>query len=76
MTNNASLNIAEHMSLQYNQTSFGYTPKSGIAGSCGKLFSNFLRSHHTDFQSGLPVYTHIQQWRSVPFTPQPLQHKL
>jgi hypothetical protein len=27
-------------------------PRRGIAGSSGSTMSNFLRNHHTDFQSG------------------------
>ena len=50
--------------------------QSGIAGSWGRLFPNFLRNHHTDIQRGCTSLHSHQQWRSVPFSPQPLQHKL
>ena len=69
-------NIVEHMSLWHSWASFGYISKSGIAGSWGKLFPNFLRNHHTDIQSGYTSLRSHQQCRSVPFSPQPLQHKL
>ena len=74
--NNAAMTIGEHMSLWYDWASFGYIPKSGIAGSGGRLLSNFLRNHHTDFQScSTSLHSH-EQWRSVSLTPHPLQHKL
>ena len=53
-----------------------YIPKSGIIGSWGRLFPNFLRNCHTDIQRGYTSFHSHQQCRSVPFTPQPLQHKL
>ena len=64
------------MSLLYNWASFGNIPKSGIVGSWGRLFPNFLRNHHTDIQRGCTSLHSHQQCRSVPFSPQPLQHKL
>ena len=51
-------------------------PKSGMAGSWGRLIPNVLRNHHTDFQSSCTSLHSHQQWRSVPLTPHPLQHKL
>ncbi|ERE66404.1 Protein of unknown function DUF3704 containing protein [Cricetulus griseus] len=35
--NTAAMNIIEQMSLLYECASFGYMPKSGNAGSCGRL---------------------------------------
>ena len=76
MTNKAAMNIVELMSLWHDWASFGYIPKSGIAESWGRLFPNFSRNHHTDIQRGcISLHSH-QQCRSVPFSPQPLQHKL
>jgi hypothetical protein len=31
ITNKAAMNIAEHVSLWYSRSSFGYMPRSGIA---------------------------------------------
>ena len=76
MTNKAAMNIVEHMSLWHDWASFGYIPKSGITGSWGRLFPNFLRNCHTDIQRGFTTLHSHQQCRSVPFTPLPLQHKL
>ena len=45
-----------------------YIPKSGIAGSWGRLFPNFLRNHHTDIQRGSTSLHSHQQYRSVPFS--------
>ena len=60
--NKAAMNTVEHMfllpvgtssgSLLYVEASFGYMPRSGIAGSSGSTMSNFLSKHETDFQSG------------------------
>ena len=75
MTNSATMNIVEHVSLWYKWVPFGYIPKSGIAGSWGRLFPNFLRNHHTDIQRECTsLFSHQQQ--NIPFTPHPLQHKL
>ena len=39
-------------------------------------FLIFWKNHHTDFQNVCTsLYSH-QQWRSVPLTPHPLQHKV
>ena len=77
MTNNAAMNIVEHMSLRYNWASFGYIPKSGgTVGSWGRLFPNSLRNRHTDIQRSCTSLHSHQQCRNVPFTPHPLQHKM
>ena len=76
VTNNAAVNIVEHMSLWHNWASFGYISKSGIAGSWGRLFPNFLRNCYYDFQSDCSSLHSHQQCRSVLLTPHPLQHKL
>ena len=70
------MNIIEHMSFWYDWTSFRYIPKSGIVGSWDRLFLNFVRNHHSDFQNGWTSLHSHQQCRSVPFAPHPLQHKL
>ena len=41
--NKFTMNIMEHMSPGHGGVSFGYLPKSGIAGSSGRSISNFLR---------------------------------
>ena len=41
ITNKAAMNIVEHVPLWHGGTSFGYIPKSGIAGSSGRSNSNF-----------------------------------
>ena len=77
ITNNAAMNMVDHTSLWYDWASFGHAPKSGIAGSWGRLFPKFLRNRHTDFQSGcLSLHFHQQWRRSIPLIPNPLQHKL
>ena len=77
MTNKGVMNILEHMSLWHNWASFGYISKSDITGSWRRLFPNFLRNRHTDIQRGwLYQFAFHQQCRCIPFSPQPLQHKL
>lgn len=56
------MNIMEHVFLLYVRASFGYIPRSSIAGSSSKTISNFLRKHHTDFQTGCTnLQSHKQQ---------------
>ena len=76
MTNIAAMNIAEHMSLWHNWSSFGYIPKSAIAGSWGRLLPNFLGNCHTDIQRDCTRLHSHPQCRSVSFTPHLLQNKL
>jgi hypothetical protein len=52
ITNKPAMNIVKHMSLWHGEASFGYIPKSSIAGSLSRSISNFLRSLQIDFQSG------------------------
>jgi hypothetical protein len=76
ITTKAAMNIEEHVSLWHGGVSFGYIPKSGIAGSSGRSISNFLRNLQIDFQSGCTSLQFHQQWRSVPLSSHPLQHVL
>jgi hypothetical protein len=50
--NEAAMNIVKHVSLLPVETSSGYMPRRGIAGSTGSTMSSFLRNRQTDFQSG------------------------
>lgn len=52
ITNNIALNTVGHVSLWDDRGYFGYMPRNGIDGSWGGSIPNFLRKHHTDFQSG------------------------
>jgi hypothetical protein len=50
--NKAVMNIVEHVSLWFGGATFGYMPRSSIAGTSGKTISNFLKNHQIDFQDG------------------------
>jgi hypothetical protein len=56
--------------------SFGFIPKSGIAGSNGRSMSSFLSSLQIFFQSGCTSLHSHQQCERVPFSPHPHQHLL
>ena len=49
ITNKTAMNVVEHLPLWHGGSSFGYMPKSGIAGSSGRCISNFLRNLQIDF---------------------------
>jgi hypothetical protein len=70
------MNIVEHVFLLPVETSSGYMPRRGIAGSSGSTISNFLRNLQTDFQSGCTSFQSHLQWRSVPLSPHPRQYLL
>ena len=57
--------VAHQVPLCHGGSSFGYLPKSGIAGSSWILISNFLRKLQVDLQSGCNSLKFHQLWRSI-----------
>jgi hypothetical protein len=64
--NKATMNIVQQVSLWYSGASFGYTPRSGIAGSCGRTIPKFLRNSQIDSQSGFKSLHSYQQGGVIP----------
>jgi hypothetical protein len=56
--------------------SFGYIPKSGVAGSYSRSMFSFLSSLQIFFQSGHTSLHSHQQCKTVPFSLHPHQHLL
>ena len=52
----AAMNLAVQISVQtFAFSSFEYTPRSGIPGSCGNFSSSFVRTGHGVLHSGCTI---------------------
>ena len=74
IVNSATINSGIHVSLSVLVYS-GYMPRSVIAGSCGFIPSFLWNLHTFSHSSCISLHPH-QQYKSVPFSPYPLQHLL
>ena len=75
IVHSAAMNNGIHVSFSILVSS-GYMPWSVIAGSYNGFIPSFLRNLYTIFQSGcINLHSH-QQYKSVLFSPHPLQHLL
>ena len=75
IVNSAAMNMGVRVYFSI-LVSAGYIPSSGISGSCDAFISSFSRNLRTIFYSGfIDLHSH-QQYKSVPFSPHPLQHLL
>lgn len=76
IVNNVAVNTGIKISiwvLAFN--SFGYLPRSGIAGSYGNHMSNFVRNYHTVSNSGCTILHSHQLCARVPIL-HPYWHSL
>ena len=75
IVNSAAMNIEVHLSLWVLDSS-GYTPSTVISGSYSNSIPSFLRNLHALLHNSYTSLHSHQQYKRVPFSPDPLQHLL
>ena len=72
--NSVTINTGVYVTLSYSFLIYGYLPSSGIVGSYDSSIYSFLRNFHVVFHSACINWHFHQLYKSVPFSPQFLQH--
>ena len=75
IVNSGAMNIGVHVSFKFWSPQ-GICLVVGLLGHMGGFIPNVLRNLHTVFHSGCINLDPYQQYKSVPFSPHPLQHLL
>ena len=68
--NSAAVNMGVQISVHVPPfSSFGFIPRSGIAGLYGNSTFNFGGNHHTVFYSSYTILYSHQQYTGIPVSP-------
>lgn len=60
--------MVDQLSLEKDEASFEYMPRTGIAESWGILITVFLMNYHNDFYGSCTNFHPNHQWMIAPLT--------